>query len=65
MNKLLPVMIAAAFATVSMAASAADAVQPEAKKVAEVKHEAGKKSHAAAEKTKKAEKKSKEAPAKN
>ncbi len=65
MNKLLPVFIAAAFTTVSMAATAADAVQPEAKKGAEVKHETAKKPHATAVKSKKEAKKTKEAAAKN
>lgn len=65
MNKLLPVFIAAAFTTVSMAASAADEVKPDAKPAAEAKHGTVKKAHAAKVKAKKesTEKKSAEKPA--
>ena len=63
MNKLLPVFIAAVFATVSMAASAADEVKTDAKPAAEAKHGTVKKAHAV--KSKKSEKKAKEAAAKN
>ncbi len=65
MNKLLPVFVAAAFATVSIAASAADEVKTDAKPAAEAKHETAKKTHAAKVKSKKAsaEKKSAEKPA--
>ena len=61
MNKLLPVFIAAAFATVSMAASAADEVKP----AAAAKHETVKKHHATAVKSRKAKESAEKPAAKN
>ena len=63
MNKLLPVFIAAAFATVSMAASAADEVKTDAKPAAEAKHGTVKKAHAV--RSKKAKESSEKPAAKN
>ena len=65
MNKLLPVFIAAAFATVSMAASAADEVKPDAKPAAAAKHETVKKHHATAVKYRKAKESAEKPAAKN